>query len=431
MAQLRYWIWLSTLPGMSLKGQQRVLRHFGSPEEVFLSDKTAIEQVEGLTIKERSALLVKDLGLADGVLADCRKQNIHILTYQDANYPQRLKNIDTPPLVLYYKGTLLPFDELPAVAVVGARKASGYGLTVAKRMGYQIGACGGTVISGAARGIDSLALEGALSAGGQVCGVLGNGLDVVYPPEAKGLYADIEKHGCLISEFVPGTPPYGQNFPRRNRIMSGLSLGVLVVEAAKKSGSLITAELALEQGRDVFAVPGNIGLDSCAGSNALLQEGAILATCGWDIMREYQSQYPALVKNYRGGQGIALAPRDAQPQPQPLVATPVSVPKRTNYDENAQNFDAEVKNSAPNTENRIDNPQNRNYIDLHEIKSTLSEDECAIVDALTQGQKHVDDIISETGLPAGRILASLTLLEVKGQVKQLPGKRFQLNFEFK
>lgn len=277
MAQLRYWIWFTTI-GLSRKGQKQALQYFGSPEEAFLSDEKAILCVPELTQADGKALLTKDLRKADGILEDCYRLGISVLTYQDALYPQRLKTIDSPPLVLYYKGTLLPFDELPVVTVVGARKASGYGLTVAKRMGYQIGACGGTVVSGAARGIDSLALEGALSAGGQVAAVLGNGLDIVYPAEAGRLYEDIINHGCLISEFAPGTPPLPQNFPQRNRIMSGLCLGVLVVEAAKKSGSLITANLALEQGRDVFAVPGNIGLAGCEGSNQLLQEGALLAT---------------------------------------------------------------------------------------------------------------------------------------------------------
>lgn len=428
MAQLRYWIWLSALPGLSLKGQRRVLQHFGSPEEAFLADKTALEGVEGLNEGERKALLVKDLRLAEMTLEECSQKNIHILTYQDAMYPQRLKNIDTPPLVIYYKGTLLPFDDLPAVAVVGSRKASGYGLTVAKRMGYQLGACGGTVISGAARGIDSLALEGALSAGGKVCAVLGNGLDVIYPPEAKGLYADIEANGCLISEFLPGTPPMGKNFPRRNRMMSGLALGVLVVEAARKSGSLITAEYALEQGRDVFAVPGNIGLASCEGSNSLLQEGASLCTCGWDILREYKAQYPELLRNYRGGEGITLAPRDMERQePLQRVATPVQHPKRENVRKFFQKNALEEKNLQENSENRIDNPSKQDYIDLQEIQSTLSGDECMIVEALKDGQKHVDDIIEQTQLGAGRILASLTLLEVRGVIEQLPGKFFQLH----
>lgn len=429
MALLRYWIWLSSLPGLSLKSQLRVLRHFGSPEDAFLSDKEGLNMVEGLTEKERKALLVKDLRLADQVLEDCGKENIHILTYQDAMYPQRLKNIDMPPLVLYYKGTLLPFDDLPAVAVVGSRKASGYGMTVAKRLGYQLGACGGTVISGAARGIDSLALEGALSAGGKVCAVLGNGLDIIYPPEARWLYADIEKNGCLISEFTPGTPPFGKNFPRRNRIMSGLALGVLVVEAAKKSGSLITAEYALEQGRDVFAVPGNIGLASCEGSNNLLQEGAMLCTCGWDILREYEAQYPGQLHNHRGGDGITLAPRDIDREEQVQVASPVDVPKNKKSGGKTGKKDSGEEKIDRKTEIGIDNSQNQDYIDLQEMKSTLSGDECVILDALQNGQKHVDDIIGETELGAGRILASLTLLEVKGIVEQLPGKYFKLHYK--
>ncbi len=430
MAILRYWLWLSTLSGLGLRGQRKTLEHFGSPEEAFLSDEVGVKQVEGLSEHERKALLTKDLRKADGILEDCSRHGIHILTYQDAMYPQRLKNIDTPPLVLYYKGTLLPFDELPAVAVVGARKASGYGLTVAKRMGYQIGACGGTVVSGAARGIDSLALEGALSAGGKVCAVLGNGLDIVYPAEARGLYQDVAANGCLISEFAPGTPPLGQNFPRRNRIMSGLSLGVLVVEAAKKSGSLITANLALEQGRDVFAVPGNIGLAGCEGSNALLQEGALLATCGWDIMEQYAPLFPELVrKNNKTGNKITLAPRDVEEVRELRVATPVTAPETQETDEKTTKEPAGEKKSAPKQEIGIDNPQKRNYIDLHEVKSTLTSDECAIVSVLEEGQKHVDDIIAGSGLPAARILASLTLLEVKGYVIQQPGKRFDLNMK--
>jgi DNA processing protein len=421
MAQLRYWIWLSTLPGLTLKGQQNVLRYFGSPEEAFLSDEDAVKQVEGLNSRERQALEHKDLSLADGVLEDCRKHGIGLMTYQDALYPQRLKNIDTPPLVLYYRGTVLPFDELPVVAVVGSRKASGYGLTTAKRLGYQMGASGGTVISGAARGIDSLALEGALSAGASVAAVLGNGLDIVYPPEAGRLYEDIEKNGCLLSEFPPGTPPYGRNFPQRNRLLSGLSLGVLVVEAARRSGSLITANLALEQGRDVFAVPGNIGLEVCEGSNALIQEGAMLASCGWDVLREYEALYPDLLHRREGGKNLTLSPKEQNQEDDTLKT------ESGETDKKPEKQGGNVKNTPSSGENGIDNGQNRNYIDLQQIKSALSPDEQAIVSVLTQGQRHVDDVIAETGLTPARVLSSLTLLEVKGYVTQQPGKRFDLN----
>jgi DNA processing protein len=421
MAQLRYWLWLSTLPGLTLRGQRNVLQHFGSPEEAYLSDETAAAQVEGLSGREQQALGQKDLGLADGVLEDCRRLGIGLMTYQDALYPQRLKNIDTPPMVLYYKGTVLPFDELPVVAVVGSRKASGYGLTVAKRMGYQLGASGGTVISGAARGIDSLALEGALSAGASVAAVLGNGLDIIYPPEAGRLYEDIQKNGCLLSEFPPGTPPYGRNFPQRNRILSGLSLGVLVVEASRRSGSLITANLALEQGRDVFAVPGNIGLEVCEGSNALIQEGAMLASCGWDILREYEALYPDKLHRRDGGKHLTLSPQDRSQDADALK------PENGETDKKPEKQGGNVKNIPSSGENRIDNGQKRNYIDLQQIKSTLSPDEQAIVSVLEQGQRHVDDVIAETGLAPARVLSSLTLLEVKGYVTQQPGKRFDLN----
>jgi DNA processing protein len=421
MAQLRYWLWLSTLPGLTLRGQRNVLQHFGSPEEAYLSDETAAAQVDGLSGREQQALGQKDLGLADRVLEDCRRLGIGLMTYQDALYPQRLKNIDTPPMVLYYKGTVLPFDELPVVAVVGSRKASGYGLTVAKRMGYQLGASGGTVISGAARGIDSLALEGALSAGASVAAVLGNGLDIIYPPEAGRLYEDIQKNGCLLSEFPPGTPPYGRNFPQRNRILSGLSLGVLVVEASRRSGSLITANLALEQGRDVFAVPGNIGLEVCEGSNALIQEGAMLASCGWDILREYEALYPDKLHRRDGGKHLTLSPQDRSQDADALK------PENGETDKKPEKQGGNVKNIPSSGENRIDNGQKRNYIDLQQIKSTLSPDEQAIVSVLEQGQRHVDDVIAETGLAPARVLSSLTLLEVKGYVTQQPGKRFDLN----
>lgn len=418
MSQMRYWVWLTTLPGLSLSGQLRLLDTFGTPREVFLADGEALEQVEGLTQRERQQLELRDLRQADRVLEDCREHRIHILTMQDAAYPLRLRAIQTPPPVLYYKGELLAFDTLPVVAVVGARNASGYGLATAKRMGYQLGLCGGAVVSGAAKGVDSLALEGALSAGAPVAAVLGNGLDIVYPSGAQGLYRDVEAHGCLISEFVPGTRPLAGNFPRRNRIMSGLSLGVLVVEAAQKSGSLITAEYALEQGRDLYAVPGNLGQSHSVGSNRLIQEGATLATTGWDVLRVYQPQFPERLRRREGGGRLALTPEEAVPgqTEAPILPNPAENPGK----------EAQVPGK---TEKRIDNEPKRNYIDLQQVVKTLTQDERKLVEVLRGGQLHVDDIILQSGLPAARALASLTLLEVKGYVTQQPGKRFDLNLK--
>ena len=422
---VRYWIWLTTLRGVSLKSQRNLLRYYETPEDIFLADREALDRVEGLSDRERDALGNHDLRRALAILEDCRSKGIEILTWQDAAYPERLKNIDTPPLMLYYRGKLLNFDSLPVITVVGSRKASGYGLMTAKRLGYQLGNCGGAVVSGAAKGIDSLALEGALSAGAPVAAVLGNGLDIVYPAEAKALYQDIARYGCLISEYPPGTPPLGSNFPRRNRIMSGLALGVLVVEAARKSGSLITADYALEQGRDVYAVPGNIGLASSEGSNDLIREGAQLATSGWDILRNYVHQYPELLENRPGGKTMTLSPRET---PQPLqAADPVNVPNTAKFTEKATNTAETAKKTEAAEENRIDNGENRHYIDLQKVIPELTPDQKLIVEILSQGQRHVDDIIAETALPPARVLSALTLLEVYGYVTQQPGKRFDSN----
>lgn len=423
MSQLRYWLWLTTLPGLSLRGQLQLIDHFGTPEAVFLADKGALMEMGGLTQREMTALSRRDLRLADHVLEDCRKHQISILTIQDAAYPQRLRAIDTPPLVLYYRGQLLPFDALPVVTVVGAREASAYGLTAAKRLGYQLGRCGGTVISGAAKGIDSLALEGALSADGPVAAVLGNGLDIVYPPSSKSIYADVAERGCLISEFPPGTSPLPQNFPRRNRIMSGLAVCVLVVEAARRSGSLITAHLALEQGRDVFAVPGNIGLACCAGSNELLQEGAGLVTSGWDLLQHYQARFPELLSNKGGGSRITLAPREQPQKEMSRVAAPVVLPTPQGVEKPVPEGPAE----GPEPEKRIDNAAKRNYIDLEQVKNSLSGDERLLVELLEQGPKAVDDLIDLSGLQPARVLASMTLLEVKGYVVRHPGNTFELS----
>jgi len=414
MSLLRYWVWLATLPGVSLRTQIRLLGHYEDPEEIFRADRKDLERTGILSRKELDSLDSRDLKPADQVLEDCRRHGYGILTIQDAAYPARLRTIDMPPLVLYYQGTLLSFDLLPVIAVVGSRSASPYGLTMAKRLGYQLAREGGVVVSGAARGVDALALEGALSADAPVAAVLGNGLDVVYPREARRLYQDIAKRGCLLSEYVPGTAPLAQNFPRRNRIMSGLSMGVLVVEAPKSSVSLITAEFALEQGRDVFAVPGNVGQVTSEGGNRLIQEGAQLVTCGWDILEGYQAMYGDRLQFRKGGEDITLSPGDEALGSQP-----------------EKNRRSPAKKPAPQDqtepEKRIDNAGKRNYIDLEQIQGNLTPEERKILQLLQQqGERQVDEIIVGTELSAAQVLSSMTMLEIKGYVIQLPGKRFTL-----
>ena len=410
MAKIGYWLWLTTLPGVSTQSQLRLVRHFGSPEAVFRADPEAFSEVEGLRQSEIRALKFRDTRRAENVLEDCRKFDIQILTIEDAKYPQRLRYIDVPPLVLYYKGAMLPFDDLPVSAAVGAREGSRYGQDQASRLGYELGRCGGTVISGAAKGVDARALEGAIRAGAPVAAVLGNGLDIVYPRENQKLYDAILASGCILSEYIPGTRPLGMNFPVRNRILSGLALGTLVVEGGLKSGSLITAEWALEQGRDVYAVPGNLGEACCEGSNRLIQEGASLVTCGWDILQNYQARFPAL-RRYDEEDILETAP-EPEPENCPETAPENPVPS------------AKIP-SIP--EKRIDNAEKRNYIDLQQTMDTMTEKQRQLMVLLQSGRMHVDDLIAQSGLPAAQVTASMTMLELKGYVTHQTGNFFVSN----
>ncbi len=409
---LRYWLWLATRKGLSARERLAVLEHFGSPEAAYFADEAEYALIAPLQAKGRAVLMEKSLDEAEQILSNCYEKQIQILTWQDAHYPQRLRTIDDPPVVLYYKGRLIAFDEEPVVAMVGARRATAYGLLVAKRLGFQAGRCGLVVISGMAAGVDSMALTGALSAGRPVAGVLGCGADVIYPRSNESLYHDVEAHGCLLTEYPPGTPPYGRNFPVRNRILSALSLGVVVVEAGERSGALITAHNALEQGRDVFAVPANIGVAASAGSNQLLKEGAIYAETGWNIAREYLHLFPDKLREYSGGQGIELTEAEREPPESRM----------------AQRVASEPRVPAKDDKKSIDKAPAGYYIDLQAIRDELSDDERTITSLLYEQPLSVDDLIDRAQIPASRILASLTLLEVRGFAVRLAGRRYRLAY---
>ena len=266
---LLHWIWFAELKDISLLHKHRLLERFGDPEELHRMSEEALLNA-GLPEKERNALLDKNLWKAEQILARCAKRDISILPIADSAYPKRLRDSADAPIVLYYRGVLPDWETRPFIGVVGTRKASAYGLQVAHQLGSQIASCGGFVVSGGAAGGDTAAMQGAMSAGYPVVGVLGCGVDVVSPHSNRKLFERIVADGCLISEYPPGTEPKPWHFPARNRIISGVSNGTLVVEAPKVSGALITARHALEQGRDVFVVPGNINSPTCEGSNTLL-----------------------------------------------------------------------------------------------------------------------------------------------------------------
>ena len=292
MAALNYWLWLTTRKGVGQRGVLRVLEYFGTPERVYFVQQEDLEMIPDLAPQAIRGLLDKNMEESEAILGRCDRLGVQIMTIQDADYPERLRQLSDPPAVLYILGRRIRFDEEAAIGVVGSRKPSAYGQQVAPRLGLELARCGALLVSGIAQGIDSLALRGALKGGGSVVSVLAGGVDVPYPKENRFLYQDVAAVGALISEYPPGTPHRAEQFPIRNRLISGLSLGVVAVECARFSGTMRTIDHALEQNRDVFAVPGNIDAPMSQGPNWLIQQGARPVTCGEDILADYWDQFP-------------------------------------------------------------------------------------------------------------------------------------------
>ncbi len=405
MASLKYWVWLSSLPGIGAYTANRLLDRFGSPEQIFFAEENDYGELYGLRKNEISALSDKNLISARKTLEDCADMGYRIITLYDGEYPTRLRNISDPPIVLYVRGRLPVLDEEAAVAVVGTRNCTPYGIKASERIGYELTRHGCLVVSGLARGIDTAAAKGALRAGWRVVGVVGAGLDVIYPPENKQLYDDVAGVGAIISEYAPGTPAAGEHFPQRNRIMSGISVGVTVIEAPLRSGALITASLALDQGRDVFALPGNVDSPSCEGSNQLLREGAVFATSGIEIAQEYEALFPDKIQAVR-----KKVPLDEK-QTEKLISS------------------VAVKSRQKPAKKEIDNGKTVEYIDLVQLKERLNEDEFKVISSVGPHTKHIDEIIASCDLDANEVLSALTMLEIEGYIEQSKGKYFKLLYE--
>lgn len=386
MSALKYWLWLTELPGLTNQTRLALLRHFPTPEDVYYADPEEVLLTEGITREQAKLLEDKDCSGADRILADCQQLDLDLLTIQDAGYPNRLRNIYDPPCLLYVRGRLPAFDDEASIAVVGTRDCTPYGVSCAEKLGYGLAAGGAVVVSGLARGVDSAALRGALRAGGTVTAVLGNGLDVVYPPENQYLYEDVAAAGALISEYPPGTPPEAKHFPVRNRIMSGLCLGTLVVEAPARSGALITAGTALEQGRDVFAVPGPIDAPASVGCNRLIRDGAGLVSDAWDILGEYEPRFPDKLRREGARETPAVLGYQARQKTEPKPVPP--------------------------------------SVSLSHNDYSLTDDQICLLRALTEEPMLVDDLIELTAIPTRRVLSALTVLEIEHLVTQHSGKRY-------
>lgn len=361
---LIYWVWLSTIPGIGARRFYKLMEYFETPQNLFEASQQEFShsaRIVGEKCYDYLAASRTEEGLkrAKGIM---EFPNTHIISLLCPDYPPLLKSIYDPPPVLYCMGQPIPQDR-PAIAVVGSRRSSEYGRMAARRMACRLTQAGVAVISGMARGIDTMAHKGALDPeNGYTAAVLGCGVDYIYPPENKALYEEILERGSIISEYPPGTIPSAGNFPARNRIISGLAYGTLVIEAGLKSGALITVDFALEQGREVYAMPGNINSPYSKGTNKLLKEGAKMITSVDDILEDLD------------------------------IATKLGTP-------------------AVNSRSEAQAP-------------VLDFFETLVYNALEDGQKGLEDLIRITNMPPGQLNAVLTLMEIKGIIKQIPGKIF-------
>ncbi len=397
MAALKYWLWLAALPRLGSQIKLSLLEHFGEPDKIYYSDREEYFHVEAMTRSAAEALENKNLETADRILGDCDRLGLRIITMQDAEYPDRLRNIFNPPLLLYVQGRMPRFDEEVAVAMVGTRRASAYALEMGEKLAFQMAGLGAVIVSGLASGGDAAAHRGALRAGGFTAAVIGGGHDIIYPRENRNLYEDIAARGVILSEYPPGTEHRGGHFPVRNRIISGLSLGVVVLEAPEQSGTLITAGRALDQGRDVFAVPGQVGDRRCAGSNQLLRDGAGVVTDACDVLGHYAGRFPHKIRSLRMEEPRRFGGGAPEEKPE------------------------KKKEKKPEAPAQPEKP----VLDLSGDHG-LTDDQLRIVRALNGRTVQVDDLVEETQIPTRRVLSALTVLELDRIVTQESGKRLSL-----
>jgi DNA processing protein len=369
--ELKYWLALTFIKDIGPITVKKLLSVFHTPRNVLEAPLKELQKVEDIkTSRARAIHSFDSWDLVELELSKIGKLGIKAITFTDKSYPESLRQIDDSPILLYIKGTITDEDRY-AIGIVGSRNMSPYGKSIAGTFAAELAAKGFTIVSGMARGIDTTAHKGALKAKGRSIAVLGCGIDTPYPPENTALFEELAQNGAVISEFPLGTPPNRENFPKRNRLISGLSLGVLIVEASAGSGSLITAHYALEQGKEIFAVPGSITSMNSVGTNALIKKGAKLVQNVDDIIGELTPLLKGLLRN------------------------------------------------GPD---KTDKRGHEMITDLGRLE--INNEEKAICNVLGSEPRHIDVISRETGIAPQKLSGILLDLELKGVVKQTEGKRF-------
>lgn len=415
-----YWLWLAQKCGIASKQFGKIIEKYEDPFDVYRLADDEIEQLDGITSALRARLCQKDLESSYAILRYCKENRVDIISYGDRRYPQRLKSIVDPPIVLYCRGHFPDFNSMLCIGIVGTRTMSEYGKQSAYKIGYELAAAGVTVVSGMALGVDATAACGALSVGGCTVAVLGCGISVVYPKEHRRLMGEIAKHGAVITEYSPNEPPYGHNFPKRNRIISGLCQGTLVIEGSSTSGAMITARRAIDQGREVFALPGKIDDSSSDGPNELIREGAYTVLGSDDILKHYDFLYHDVIDSAALSRAKRrIADKDA--------------------DRALKKYGAGVKRSAVrvSTEDKDDvfipekKPQTEQTVNKSKAGSE-ADDSASMLDSLDKFTRSVfeampidkaisPDSLAAHGFDIGAAVTALTMLELYGLVSSLPG----------
>lgn len=437
-----YWIWLA----LKLNNQNSVFQDLldlfnNSPYEVYRADEKVIERAKHLNEFQRKSLLDKNLDEAASIYSYCKHNKVGILSYCDALYPDSLKSMKKPPMILYYLGNIPNLNNKVCVSVVGTRKMTEYGMRSAYKIAYELASAGAVVVSGMALGIDSLAHTGAIAAHGTTIAVLGCGIDVIYPKQHRTLRKYICQHGAIITPYHPAMPAYKNHFPERNAIISALSEGTLVVEAPMTSGSLITADRAAEQSRTVYALPGSIEEPMSEGPNYLIKNGAVAVTAARDILEHYFESHSRLVDPVKLRQGELSSDFDGEFLDKMGVSsacsgigskgTPKSLLKKlndqlnNNAEQNSDYYSVPAikkinEKNLSSTESKVTDTKEPSKID-ESVLEGLDETQRKIFNELPCDKPTSPDVLARSGYSIGKIMATLTVLEIKGLVSSLPG----------
>lgn len=428
MNELVYWIWLSLCCRPDSATFPSLLKKFDSAKAVYDATDKEISAALNPRSSDRSLLLKRELGRAEEILEFCQTRGVGILTYADEKYPSSLREIKTPPVLLYYRGVLPDFNSGVRIAIVGTRRVSDYGRKNAFNLAYDLAKSGATVVSGMAIGIDGVALGAAITAGAPTIAVIGSGIDVCYPKEHLTLAKNIVKQGCIFTEYPPGTPPNRFNFPQRNRIVSGLCSSVVVIEGRERSGAVITAKYAGEYGRRVYALPGAVGSQNAEASNFLIKKGAALITSAEDVIKDYSDiRRGGLLNPFLLENRLSVSMFDALKALEVCAVAPSDNIFKPTV-KNRQKTDNNIKRSELTGENHADFSAADETADREgEVLLAFNEDILEIYKKIPPNGDCAIELLTDEKHSVREVMRAVLKLEMGRFITVLPGERVKRN----